>query len=68
MSKKSLSRKSIIDKKVKELENIVQNFEKGEIGIEKGIEEYKRASKLIQAIKKQLTELELKIEEIRNSH
>lgn len=68
MAKRATSRKIKIEKNLKALEEIVSRFEKGDFGIAKGIEEYEKASKLIKDIKKELSSLELKIEEIRESY
>jgi exodeoxyribonuclease VII small subunit len=68
MAKKSQTKKKRIEQNLKELEALVHRFEEGEIEIEEGIEEYKKAAKLIQAIKKELTSLELKIKEIQDSY
>ena len=61
-------KKDKIDSKLKVLEKIVLKFEKGKMGIEEGITEYEKASKLIKQIKKELTSIELKIEEIRDDY
>lgn len=64
---KGKTKKTKIEENLKELEGIVEKFEKGGLGIEQGIEEYARAAKLIENIKDELSSIELKIEEIRES-
>lgn len=61
---KTTKRKKIEDK-VKELDKLVEQFESGKLGIEEGIKEYEKASKVIKDIKGELESLEVKIEEIR---
>lgn len=48
----------------KELEEIAQNFEKDQIDLEKSIPQFKRAAVLSKFLKKRLSELENKIQEI----
>ena len=62
------SKRESINKKVEELEAIVKKFENGKVNIEEGIEEYGKAAKLIKDIKKELSSIELKIEEIQKSY
>lgn len=61
-------RKLKIEKQLKDLETTVQDFEQGKFGLDDGIEEYKKAVKLIGTIKKELNEVELKIEDIKGSN
>lgn len=67
MTKKT-AKKTEISSDLKSLEQIVEKFEQGKIGIEEGIEEYKKAATLIKKIKQELEGLELEIEEIKNSY
>jgi exodeoxyribonuclease VII small subunit len=67
MTKKNKS-KDIIDQKLLILEKLVKKFEGGKINIEEGVSEYKKAAQLIQDIKKELSSLELKIEEIKGTY
>jgi exodeoxyribonuclease VII small subunit len=64
---KKLKRKTI-EEKLNKLDEIIKRFERGKIDIEEGIEEYEKAAKLIKAVKKELTSLEVKIEKIRESY
>ena len=66
MAKKSKRKK--IEEKLNKLDEIIKRFEKGEINIEEGIDEYEKAAKLIKSIKKELTSLELKVEKIKDSY
>ncbi len=66
MSKKT--KKINVDKNMKDLEKIVEEFEDGDIGVEEGIRRYEQAAKLIKEIKKELKNKDLKIEEIRESY
>lgn len=68
MTKRKTSKKIKIERDLKELEKIVSKFEKGKLGIEEGIGKYENAAKLIKKIKDELTSLELRIEEIRESY
>ncbi|MDD3647166.1 MAG: exodeoxyribonuclease VII small subunit [Candidatus Dojkabacteria bacterium] len=58
------TKKEKIDARLVQLEKIVKEFEKGDVGIEEGIEEYKKAAKLIKAIRAELETLESKLREI----
>jgi len=62
------SRKEKIIEKLKSLEEIVKKFENNKVNIEEGLSEYEKAAKLIKSIKKELTGIELKIEEIKKSY
>lgn len=64
---KASSSKTSIEKNLQTLETLLKKFESGKMDIDKGIEEYEKAAKLIKEIKKELTEKEMKIEEIRES-
>lgn len=62
------SRKEKIIEKLKSLEEIVKEFEDNKVNIEEGLLEYEKAAKLIKSIKKELTGIEIKVEEIKNSY
>lgn len=62
------SKRTRINAKLKDLEEIVKRFEEGKIDIEEAVKEYKKAAKMIVAIKKELSELDLEIEEIKDSY
>jgi len=62
------SRKEKIIEKLKSLEEIVKKFENNKVNIEEGLSEYEKAAKLIKSIKKELTGIEIKVEEIKNSY
>ena len=49
-----------------ELENLVKEFETGEIDLESGIPKYKRGQELAKYLKQKLTEMENQITEIRD--
>jgi len=68
MPRKAKTKKIKIEKDLESLEKIVEEFEKGKLGIEEGMDEYEKAAKLIKAIKSKLTALELKIQEIKESY
>jgi exodeoxyribonuclease VII small subunit len=62
------TKKEKINNDLEKLEKIVQKFEKREIDLDEGVEEYEKAAKLLERIKKELTSVELKIEKIRESY
>lgn len=66
MQKKN--KKQRIEEQLKDLETIVSQFEEGKITIEEGIIKYKEAADLIRNIKKELTSLDLKIQEIKATY
>lgn len=68
MSKKQRSKRIEIDSQLKKLEQIIKKFEKGEIGLDEGIDEYKKAAKLIKEIKKELTSREVEIKKVSESY
>lgn len=68
MASKNKKGESSIDKSLQKLKKLVKKFEEGEIGIDKGIEEYEKASGLIKSIKKELSKREVKIEEIKKDY
>lgn len=53
-----------LQEKINALDEIAKKFEENSIDIERGIEEYEKAAKLLDEIKKELTGLELKIKKI----
>lgn len=61
-------KKEEINKKLGTLEEIIKDFEKGKIDIDKGIKKYKEAAKLIKEIKGMLESKKLVIEEIKESY
>ncbi|MBU0976156.1 MAG: exodeoxyribonuclease VII small subunit [Patescibacteria group bacterium] len=61
------TKKEKINIKLEELEKIVKEFEKGDVGIEEGIEEYKKAAKLIKEIRDELEASRVKIEEVKEN-
>ena len=65
---RSKTKKIKVEENLQKLETIVKKFERGKIGMEESISEYEKAAKLIKNIKKELTSLSLKIEQIRDSY
>lgn len=53
-----------IEDKLKELENIADTMESGDLSIEDMVKEYSKGVKLSNSIKKSIDDIELKIEEI----
>lgn len=53
-----------IESKLKKLNKVLEKFEEGEISLNESVGEYKKASKLVKEIKKELESIELEIKEI----
>jgi len=64
MSKKSPQHPSL-NQAFEELENLVKEFEAGEVDLETGIPKFKRGLELAKYLKTRLTEMENQIEEIK---
>lgn len=62
------TKKQKIEENLENLDQIIEKFEEGGIGIEEGIKEYKKASGLIKKIKDELELLDKKVDEIREEY
>ena len=62
---KKLSKKISLSKAFEELERITQEFESGEVDLEKGIPKFKRGLELARYLKRRLSIIENEIEEIK---
>lgn len=61
-----MSKKTLISNKLKALDEIVNKFEKEDVDLDDGIEQYKQAVELIKGIEKELNQRELELKEIRS--
>ena len=61
-----MSKKTLISNKLKALDEIVNKFEKEDVDLDDGIEQYKQAVELIKGIEKELNQSELELKEIRS--
>ena len=59
-------KKTLISNKLKALDEIVNKFEKENVDLDDGIEQYKQAVELIKGIEKELNQSELELKEIRS--
>lgn len=64
-SRKVRDKKIDFQKKFQELEKITDEFESGELDLEKGLKKYEQGIRLANELKKQLTEMENKVKKIR---
>lgn len=64
MTKKP-SQQISLSKAFEELERITQEFESGEVDLEKGVPKFKRGLELARFLKKKLSKIENEIEEIK---
>lgn len=60
-----MTKKKSLSKSFAELENITEEFEKGEINIEEAIPKFKKGLKLAKELKEKLNEIENEIEEVK---
>lgn len=65
---KKQNKKEEISEMLEELDKIIKDFEKGTLGIDKGIDKYKEAANLIKRIKEKLESKKLVIEEVKESY
>lgn len=59
-----MEKKLKFEEKIKELENIINELENGEVGLEESFDKYTSAMKLVNECDKQLNEVEEKISKI----
>lgn len=59
-----MEKKLKFEEKIKELENIINELENGEVGLEESFDKYTNAMKLVKECDKQLNEVEEKISKI----
>lgn len=61
------TKKESIEERLKKLNDIIKKFESGKLGLESGVEEFKKGKKLVGDIRKELESIELSINEIKNN-
>lgn len=59
-------KKKTIEQNLKSLDLIVKEFEEGKVDLENSIQKYKKANELIEKIKKELEDIQLKIKEVKS--
>ncbi|MBD3362972.1 exodeoxyribonuclease VII small subunit [Candidatus Dojkabacteria bacterium] len=60
-----MAKKKKIEEKIKDLDQIIEMFESGEVGLEEGVEHFKKGKKIIKEIKNELESIELEIKQIK---
>lgn len=63
-----MAKKQKINNMLEDLGEIVKSFESGKVDVEEGINKYKKAAQLIKKIKRELSSVELQVEEIKESY